>query len=107
MSDDFDDLLLVLDEIRRIVQAGRPAFDAEVRQRWALERAWIFVGNLAERISRRTSDADIWTELVGIRNVYSHYTPRTIDYDRVWFDASTDIDRVIAEVCRRQSGLEQ
>ena len=77
---------------------GGDAFDADRRQGWSLERAWIFAGNLAERISRRHGDNDFWTELIGIRNVYAHYPPSAIDYDRVWFDAATDIDRVIAQV---------
>lgn len=98
MTDELDDLVDVLLVVRDIVESGRATFDADRRQRWALERAWIFAGNLAEHISRRRGDAEMWSELIGIRNVYAHYTPGAIDYDRVWFDASTDIDRVLAEV---------
>lgn len=97
MTDAFDDLIDALDAVREIIAAGRAAFDADRRQRWALERAWIFAGNVAENLSRRFGEADLWSELIGIRNVYAHYTPGAIDYERVWFDASTDIDRVLAE----------
>lgn len=96
MTDEFDELLDVLNVVGEIVAEGRSAFDVDRRQRWALERAWIFAGNLAEQISRRFGMADVWSELIGIRNVYAHYTPAAIDYDRVWFDASTDIARVSA-----------
>lgn len=98
MTDDFDDLIEVLEAIQQLVAEGRDAFDADRRQRWSLERAWIFAGNLAERVSRRHGDNDFWTELIGIRNVFAHYPPSAIDYDRVWFDAATDIGRVIAQV---------
>ena len=98
MTDELDDLIDVLDTVRDIVGTGREVFDADRRQRWALERAWIFAGNLAEHISRRLGESDLWSELIGIRNVYAHYTPGAIDYDRVWFDASTDIERVLAAV---------
>lgn len=98
MTEELDDLIDVLDELRDIVAAGRHAFDADRRQRWALERAWIFAGNLAEHLGRQLGDNALWSELIGIRNVYAHYTPGAIDYDRVWFDASTDIGRVLAEV---------
>jgi uncharacterized protein with HEPN domain len=35
-----------------------------------------------------------WAELIAIRNVYAHYTPRAINYERVWADTITDLDRI-------------
>lgn len=105
MTDDLDDLIDVLQAARDIVAEGRDRFDADRRQRWALERAWIFAGNLAEHLNRRLGEADLWSELIGIRNVYAHYTPGAIDYDRVWFDASTDIDRVLIGARAVREGL--
>lgn len=98
MTDELDDLIDVLNTVHDIVAAGREAFDADRHRRWALERAWIFAGNLAEHLSRRFGHTDLWSELIGVRNVYAHYTPGAIDYDRVWFDASTEIERVLAAV---------
>lgn len=106
MTDEHDDLIDVLVAVRDIVAAGRDAFDTDRRQRWALERAWIFAGNLAEHISRRLGEADVWSELIGIRNVYAHYTPGAIDYDRVWFDASADIERVLTDVRARRDQVQ-
>lgn len=98
MTEDFDDLIEILEAIRQLVDHGGEAFDADRRQRWEIERARIFAGNLAERISRRVGEEDMWTELIGIRNVYAHYTPGAISDDRVWFDAADDIDRVLGHV---------
>lgn len=100
MSNDLDELVEVLEAIRELVAEGRDLYDRDWRQRWALERGWIFAGNLAERISRRDGPNDVWAELIAIRNVYAHYTPGTIDASRVWFDAETDIERVLEQVRR-------
>lgn len=74
---------------------------AEQRQRWAIQRGWIFAGNIAERISRRTGSDALRSELIAIRNVYAHYTPRMIDDERVWFDTTNDLERLLEQVRAR------
>lgn len=86
MSTPLDELLNVLRTIERLAGDGRTLFDGDPRQRWSIERLWIFAGNLAERHCREENFDDgtePWSELIGIRNVYAHYTPAAINYDRV------------------------
>jgi uncharacterized protein with HEPN domain len=97
VSATLDDLIEVLRTIRSLADEGKEAFDDDRRQRWSIERLWIFTGNLAERHCREENlddGIDPWAELIAIRNVYAHYTPRAINYERVWADTITDLDRV-------------
>ncbi len=69
----------MLGVIGEMAGQGRAVFDADHRQRWSIERLWIFAGNLAERYCRELGideGIDPWSELIATRNVYSHYTPR-------------------------------
>ncbi|MHB1999443.1 MAG: ribonuclease HepT family protein [Solirubrobacteraceae bacterium] len=96
-----EDLLQVLASIERLAGAGKELFDHDERQRWSIERLWIFAGNLAERYTREENldeGLDPWAELVAIRNVYAHYTPNAINYERVWADTTTDVDRITTAV---------
>ena len=86
MSTPLDELAEVLGTIERLVGEGRERFDADPRQRWSIERLWIFAGNLAERHCREQdidAGVDPWSELIATRNVYAHYTPGAINHDRV------------------------
>lgn len=108
MSATLDDLVEVLWTIRGLADEGKEAFDEDRRQRWAIERLWIFAGNLAERHCREESlddGIDPWAELIAIRNVYAHYTPRTINYERVWADTITDLDRMATIVAEQRSDI--
>ena len=99
------DLETVLTYLSEIVAAGKPAYDADPRQRWSVERLWIFAGNLAERHLRQTAAGNIdpiWRELIAARNVYAHYTPSAINYDRVWADTFEDLARVQVAVAGLQ-----
>ena len=101
MTDPVNELGSVLSSIARLAAEGRELFDADPRQRWSIERLWIFAGNLAEQHRRANglpSGAEPWAELVGIRNVYAHYTPEAINPNRVWHDTIGDIDRISASV---------
>lgn len=107
MSATLEELLATLTTIADLVRQGRDSFDADPRQRWSIERLWIFAGNLAERYCREAEideGMEPWAELIASRNVYAHYTPRAINYDRVWADAVTDVGRLadlVTEAVRR------
>lgn len=96
-------LALVLEQIDEIVAEGRAAFDGGPRQRWAIERLWIYAGNLAERHCREHEIEDglePWSELIGARNVYAHYTPDQIVPDRVWNETTEAVGRLRQIVAR-------
>lgn len=98
------ELARVLDQISELAAAGKETFDRDLRQRLAIERLWIYAGNLADRHCREAGiDAgkEPWSELVAVRNVYAHYTPDQIVADRVWHDTVEDIERLRASVRRR------
>ncbi len=87
MSQTLDELVEVLGVLAEMANQGRHPFDADRRQRWSIERLWVFAGNLAERHCRVLGideGTDPWSELIATRNVHSHYTPSAINYDRVW-----------------------
>lgn len=91
------DLARVLDQIAEVVAEGRAAYDREPRQRWAIERLWIYAGNLAERHCREHDIHDgvePWSELIGARHVYAHYTPDHIVPDRVWNETTEALERL-------------
>ena len=46
--------------------------------------------------------ADPWSELIATRNVYTHYTPSAISYDRVWADTLADTPRLLGAVSAEQ-----
>ena len=105
MSTTLDDLTEVLQAIRGLADEGKAAFDRDRRQRWSIERLWIFAGNLAERHCREKDiddGVDPWAELIAIRNVYAHYTPHGINHERVWADTTDDLARIIAAVAEQQ-----
>lgn len=96
-----DELVEVLQAIEALADEGKAAFDRERRQRWSIERLWIFAGNLAERHCRvqgLDDRLDPWSELIATRNVYAHYTPASMNYERVWFDTVGDVHRLVAAV---------
>lgn len=84
----------ILDKIAELAALGRERYDADALVRWSIERLWIFAGNLAER---HRLDADLpagiepWSDLVAGRNVYAHYLPDEINYDRLWHDTISDL----------------
>jgi hypothetical protein len=91
------ELARVLDQVAEFVAAGREAFDTDPRQRWSIERLWIYAGNLAEAHCREHGVEDgvePWAELIGLRHVYAHYTPHQIVPDRVWDDTVEGVGRL-------------
>ena len=97
MSATLVELARVLDQIADLVAAGREAFDTDPRQRWSIERLWIYAGNLAEAHCREhglEDGVEPWAELIGVRHVYAHYTPDQIVPDRVWTDSVEGVGRL-------------
>lgn len=97
MSATLAELARVLDQIAGLVADGREVFDVDPRQRWSIERLWISAGNLADRHCREQDlddGLDPWSELIGARHVYAHYTPSQIVPDRVWHDTADGVERL-------------
>lgn len=97
MSATLADLARVLDHIDELVAAGKEAFDTDPRQRWSIERLWIYAGNLADLHCREAAIDDgvePWAELIRARNVYAHYTPDQLVGDRVWHETVESIERL-------------
>lgn len=97
MSVTLAELAGVLDEIAELAADGRERFDADTRQRWAIERLWIYAGNLAAEHCRGQGLQDgvePWAELIGARHVYAHYTLSQVVADRVWHDTTEGVDRL-------------
>ncbi len=97
MSSTLAELAWVLDEIFTLAADGRQRFDADSRQRWAIERLWIYAGNLAAEHCRglRIDDGvEPWAELMAVRHVYAHYTPNQVVPDRVWYDTVEGVGRL-------------
>lgn len=97
MSSTLANLARVLDLISELVDAGREAFDADPRQRWSMERLWIYAGNLADRHCREEhldEGVEPWAELIRARNVYAHYTPDQIVGDRIWHETIESVERL-------------
>lgn len=97
MSATLADVARVLDHIAELVAAGREAFDLDQRQRWSIERLWIYAGNLADLHCREEAIDDgvePWAELIRARNVYAHYTPAQIVSERIWHETVDSIKRV-------------
>lgn len=97
MSTTLAELARVLDEIAALAADGRERFDRDARQRWAIERLWIYAGNLAAQHCRYDNIDDgvePWGELIALRHVYAHYTPSQVVPDRVWHDTVEGVDRL-------------
>lgn len=105
MSATLAELAWVLDQIAELAAEGRDVFDGDRRQRWSIERLWIYAGNLAARHCREAGMDDgvePWAELVRTRNFYAHYTPDQIVADRLWHDTTQDIERLRQAVSTAQ-----
>lgn len=106
MSETLAELARVLDQVAEVAAAGREPFDSDPRHRWSIERLWIYAGNLADRHCRYAGiddGAEPWAELVRTRNLYAHYTPDQIVADRIWYETTTDIERLRRAVTSAQS----
>jgi hypothetical protein len=71
----------------------------------AVERLWITAGNLAEayRVERGiATGVEPWSELVGYRHLLAHALPGDLSSARLFADATTDIDRLLASVRQHQ-----
>jgi uncharacterized protein with HEPN domain len=100
----------VLGKISDLAALGQERYDADELVRWSIERLWIFAGNLAER---HRLEGDVppgvfpWSDLVAARNVYAHYLPDQISYDRLWHDTTSDLPALrdgVAAALRQRPG---
>lgn len=91
----------VLARIEDLVALGRDRFDSDDLVRLAVERLWIYAGNLALGHcddSAVPSGIGPWSELIALRHVYTHYLPDRINPTRVWADTEGDVGRIRADV---------
>lgn len=94
-------LLVVLEEIERLLPDDKATWDTQSVVRLAVERLWITTGNVAEEYRRSQGiapGADPWAELTAYRNLLAHALPGDISTDRVWADTRSDLSRILAEV---------
>lgn len=69
----------------------------------AVERLWIYAGNLAEEHRRAAGEmpgVDPWAELYGYRNMLAHALPGEVAEERVWRETRADLPRLVEEVRR-------
>lgn len=79
-ADYLRDILHELDDITAFTQAGREAFEQDVKTRKAVVRSYEIIGEVATRIPEdvKTKNTDIdWRLLIGFRDFLVH------NYDRV------------------------
>lgn len=91
----------VLARIEDLVALGRDRFDGDDLVRLAIERLWIYAGNLAlDHCDDSAVPAGVgpWSELIALRHVYAHYLPDQINPTRVWADTKGDVSRIRTEV---------
>ena len=97
MSSNLAELGRVLEQINTLIGEGKERYDADERQRWCIEHLWIYAGNLAiahcdaESIQR---GAEPWTELIGVRNAYAHFTPHELNAERIWAETAEAASRL-------------
>ena len=94
-------LLETLNELRRTLPTTKEAWDMDAVVRLAVERLWITAGNTAEEYRRAAgidSGVEPWSELVAYRNRLAHALPGDLSADRIWFDTTTDLDGIVADL---------
>jgi uncharacterized protein with HEPN domain len=95
-----------LKELRRILPPTKEAWDIDAVVHLAVERLWITAGNAADEYRRAAGiDAGVepWSELVAYRNRLAHALPGDLSTDRIWFDTTTDLDRIVADLGRTRT----
>lgn len=96
------DLLVVLARIEDLVASADERADDD-RLVLAVERLWIYAGNLAEEHRRDTGEmpgVEPWAELYGYRNLLAHALPGEVTAGRVWRETKSDLPRLVESVGR-------
>lgn len=94
-------LLHTLDQLRRILPTSKEGWDRDPLVRLAVERLWITAGNTAEEyrsVAGIDSGIEPWSELVAYRNRLAHALPGDLSADRIWFDTTSDLGRIVADL---------
>ncbi len=71
----------------------------------AIERLWIYAGNLAEQHRLATGEptgVEPWAELYGYRNLLAHALPGEVTAGRVWRETKADLPRLLEAVHLRR-----
>lgn len=100
-ADLLDALEATLLRIETLTPSDQAAWEADELRRLAIERLWIFAGNLAEEYRNAVvlgSGVEPWAELYGYRNVLAHALPHEIASDRMWYETTVALPGVLEQV---------
>ena len=100
-------LLATLRRIAALLPDALDAWHEDEVARLAVERLWIFAGNLADAYRLAAGiDAGLgpWAELHRFRSLLAHGLPGDLSEDRVWYESVTDLQRLTAHVERELQG---
>jgi uncharacterized protein with HEPN domain len=95
-------MVMAFDEIAAIVQRGRPAFDADVALRRAIERCLEILGEAAKSVSPSVTEAHpeiAWSDMAKVRDRLSHHYHR-VDQGQLWTIAAVDVSSAANDVRR-------
>lgn len=96
-----DALEAMLLRIEATTPPDQTAWEADELRRLAIERLWIFAGNLAEEYRSAAAlgaGAEPWAELYGYRSVLAHALPDEISPDRMWHETTVALPRLLEQV---------
>jgi uncharacterized protein with HEPN domain len=90
-----------LRRIEALTPSDKQVWDADEVRRLAIERLWIAAGNLAETYRNAAElppGVEPWAELYGFRSMLAHALPGDISSDRVWYETTVDLPRLVEQV---------
>lgn len=93
-------MAMAADEVASVVLRGKPAFDADVVLRRAVERCLEIMGEASKAMSSTFTSAhdDIpWSDVAKVRDRLSHHDHR-VDPDQLWIMATVDVPSVAAKL---------
>jgi uncharacterized protein with HEPN domain len=96
-----DALEATLLRIETLTPPDQAAWEADELRRLAMERLWIFAGNLAEEYRNAAalgSGVEPYAELYGYRSVLAHALPDEIASDRIWYETTVALPRLLEQV---------
>ena len=102
------DILEATEQLAQLVGRGRPAFDADIAVRLAVERLLEIIGEAANALSdlRRARHPDVeWRDITRLRIVLAHHYHR-VDPDQVWSIATAEVPRLARQLQSEPRGTD-